>query len=106
MNAIQKATKDGVIIVNTTQCVNGGVNMTYYSTGLELKKLGVISSYDMTPEAVYTKLFYLLQVIGTKNIPLIKQLFVTDIAGELTVDNIDSNIKEYLKSYFNQYQEL
>ena len=61
MNAIHNATKKGVIIVNTTQCVNGGVNMTYYNTGLELKKIGVVSSYDMTPEAVYTKLFYLFQ---------------------------------------------
>ena len=106
MNAIHKATKDGIIIVNTTQCINGGVNMTYYNTGLELKKIGVISSHDMTPEAVYTKLFYLFQVIGTKNILLIKKLFATNIAGELTIDSMDSKIKEYLKSYFNQYQEL
>ena len=106
MKAIHEATKNGVIIVNTTQCVNGGVNMTYYNTGLELVKLGVLSSYDMTPETVYTKLFYLFQLIGNKKIPLIKKLFGTDIAGELTVDDIDGKIKEYLKSYFNQYQEL
>ena len=106
MNTIHKATKDGVIIVNTTQCVNGGVNMTYYNTGIKLKTLGVLSSFDMTPEAVYTKLFYLFQLIDNKKTSLIKKLFATDIAGELTVDNISDKIKDYLKSYFNQYQEL
>ena len=80
--------------------------MTYYNTGIKLKTLGVLSSFDMTPEAVYTKLFYLFQLIDNKKTSLIKKLFATDIAGELTVDNISDKIKDYLKSYFNQYQEL
>ena len=71
-----------------------------------MKEVGVISSFDMTPEAVYMKLFYLLQVLGTNNVPLIKKYFKTDIAGELTSDKTNVHIEHYLKSYFNQYQEL
>ena len=106
MNAIKKAVKKGIIIINTTQCVNGGVNMSYYSTGRILREAGVISSFDMTPETTYTKLFYLFQVLGTKNLPLIKKLFATDIAGELTTEKLSAHIGTYLKSYFKQYQEL
>ena len=60
----------------------------------------------MTPETTYTKLFYLFQVLGTKNLPLIKKLFATDIAGELTTEKLSAHIGTYLKSYFKQYQEL
>ena len=106
MKEIQKAIKNGIIVVNTTQCVNGGIDMSYYNTGILLKKMGVLSSYDMTPETIYMKLFYLFQMIGTKNIQLIKKFFGMDIAGELTIDLWGGHISEYLKSYFKQYQEL
>jgi len=71
-----------------------------------MKEKGVISSFDMTPETVYMKLFYLFQVLGTKNIPLIKKYFKTDIAGELTMDKTKVHVASYLKSYFNTFQEL
>ena len=106
INALQNAIRKGIIIVNTTQCVNGGVNMTFYHTGRVLKQMGVISSFDMTPEAVYMKLFYLFQVLGPKNIASIKKYFITDIAGEMTVDKTNIDIAHYLKSYFKQFQEI
>jgi L-asparaginase len=106
MNAIKKAIKKGIIIINTTQCVNGGVNMSYYNTGRILKEMGVTSSFDMTPETTYTKLFYLYQLIRTKNVQRVKDIFATDIAGELTTDTMSTHITTYLKSYFKQYQEL
>ena len=106
MDTVARAVRKNILVVNTTQCVNGGVNMTFYNTGKRMKEVGVISSFDMTPEAVYMKLFYLLQVLGTNNVPLIKKYFKTDIAGELTSDKTNVHIEHYLKSYFNQYQEL
>ena len=36
MDAIEMAVRKNIIVVNTTQCVNGGVNMTFYNTGKEL----------------------------------------------------------------------
>jgi len=106
MDAVEMAVRQNIIVVNTTQCVNGGVNMTFYNTGKALKKTGVISSFDMTPETVYMKLFYLFQVLGCNNVPLIKKYFKTNIAGEMTIDKTSVHIGSYLKSYFKGYQEL
>ena len=59
LNLIHKATQRGLVIVNVTQCVNGGVNDTLYETGSQLNLSGVISGHDITCEAALTKLMYL-----------------------------------------------
>jgi L-asparaginase len=60
--------KHKIIVVNTTQCYSGGVNMQIYKTGVLMKKHSVLSGEKMTFEAIYTKLFYLFQVIDKKKI--------------------------------------
>jgi L-asparaginase/Glu-tRNA(Gln) amidotransferase subunit D len=57
--------------------------MSIYHTGRALSEVGVIGALDMTPEAVFTKLYYLFQRYDN-NIDKIKSLFVKDLAGELT----------------------
>ncbi len=59
LNLIHQATQRGLVIVNVTQCVNGGVNDTLYETGSQLNLSGVISGHDITCEAALTKLMYL-----------------------------------------------
>jgi L-asparaginase len=79
---LAEATARGVVIVNCTQCLRGTVNMGGYATGNALRQAGVISGYDMTPEAALTKLFYLF----SRQLPVdqIKALLETDLRGELT----------------------
>ncbi|KTD58264.1 L-asparaginase I [Legionella sainthelensi] len=72
----------GVIIINCTQCQQGGVEMSQYATGHSLKEAGLISGHDMTPEAAHCKLLYLLS--KRLDILKIKQLIETDLCGELT----------------------
>ncbi|KYM96510.1 PREDICTED: L-asparaginase 1 [Cyphomyrmex costatus] len=75
------ATKRGVIIVNITQCSTGCVSDAY-EAGKLLQKAGVISGFDMTPEAALTKLAYVLSKDWDTETK--RQMMQTNLRGELT----------------------
>lgn len=80
---LARASNDGKIIVNITQCAGGTVEMARYETGRQLIEAGVVSGHDSTVEAALTKLMYLLgKGLSTEEA---RRLMECDLVGEITV---------------------
>ncbi|MCX7116634.1 MAG: asparaginase [Legionellales bacterium] len=82
LELLEDACRRGVVVVNCTQCQHGSVEMGQYATGYTLKQAGLISGYDMTPEAAHCKLLYLLSKYD--DVDKIKALMIENLCGELT----------------------
>ena len=79
---LKNAVDKGIIIVNKTQCNTGSVEMGLYAVSLNLMKAGVLSGYDITTEALLTKMMILL---GEKH-ENARELLGKELCGEMTVD--------------------
>ncbi|MBE6287175.1 MAG: type I asparaginase [Mediterranea massiliensis] len=83
LNRLRRATQEGLVIVNVTQCSAGSVEMERYETGYYLQQSGVVSGFDTTTESAITKLMFLL---GQNYSPEeVRRLMQKPIAGEITL---------------------
>ena len=62
--AIRLAVDSGVAVCITTQCLYDGCDIGIYDVGIAAGKAGAVSTFDMTPEAVVTKLMWVLGHTG------------------------------------------
>jgi len=65
MDALERAADRGIVLVNVTQCLTGSVSQETYATGTVLARLGVIPGRNMTLEAAFAKLHFLLATENT-----------------------------------------
>jgi L-asparaginase len=81
INLLEEAIKNGIQIVNVTQCVGGSIILGHYETSVDLKRIGVIDGKDITTESAVAKLMYLLGENIAQN--EFKKVFETPLRGEL-----------------------
>lgn len=83
INCLKRANDLGILVIASTQCHRGTVMMGHYATGKALESAGVISSNDMTLEAISCKTAYLMGR-GDLSIEEIGKLMCTPLRGEVT----------------------
>jgi L-asparaginase len=82
--ALEKAERNGTVIVVCTQCLRGSAMIGQYEASMTFAEAGAVGGFDMTVEAAVTKLYYLLS--RNYDLDLIKKLMGMDLRGEMTVD--------------------
>jgi glutamyl-tRNA(Gln) amidotransferase subunit D len=77
---IREVVRRGIVVVMTSQCLEGAVDPYVYATGRELLKAGVLYAGDILPETAYVKLLWAL---GRSQDPVeVGRLLLADRAGE------------------------
>ena len=82
-SSIQRAKAMGKLIVMTTQVLSEGSDLNVYRVGHSLKSQGILEAFDMTTEAVFGKLAWILGC--TRDPAEIQRLFYEPIAHDLLI---------------------
>ena len=83
LKALKEGARNGKVIVNISQCMQGAVEMGRYDCGYHLQEAGVVSGHDSTVESAVTKLMFLLSIY--EDAPdEVRRLMGQSIRGEIT----------------------
>lgn len=81
IDLLKNAIKNGLHIINVTQCSGGSVIMGHYETSKKLSQLQMVDGKDITTEAAVVKAMYLLG--SNISSGLFKTVFETSLRGEM-----------------------
>ncbi len=82
IKSLERAREEGVAVAIVTQTIFGRVNLNVYSTGRRMLAAGVIPLEDMTAEAAYAKLSWVLA--RAEDLDEVRRLMLTNLAGEIS----------------------
>ena len=80
LEKLEEISEDAIVVM-TSQCLNGRVDMDVYSAGLKIQEAGVIGAEDMHPELAYVKMMWSLG--QTEDIEEAEEIFLENHNGEL-----------------------
>eukprot|EP00536_Pseudo-nitzschia_multiseries_P004787 jgi/Psemu1/302829/fgenesh1_kg.82_\ len=83
INSLADATDRGIMVIASTQCFTGSVQLGRYATGRALLEAGAVSAGDMTLEAIACKSAYLFGRKDFSNDQIAKVMGMS-LRGELT----------------------
>ncbi|WP_415892283.1 asparaginase [Neptuniibacter sp. PT8_73] len=84
LSALRKAHENGIVIVNISQCLQADILQGQYACSEALNEIGVISGGEMTLEAAFCKLHYLLA--NKLYAEDIRKQFPNSLCGEIDTD--------------------
>lgn len=88
---IRPAASSGVVVVMTSQCLEGSTDPYVYATGRDLLHAGVVFVGDLLPETAYAKLLWAL---GRSSDPAeVRRLLLEDRAGEFEPRHAPSDLE-------------
>lgn len=85
VESIHQAVESGVVVAAISQARHGSVQLGRYASGTPLAEAGLIGGADMTREAAYAKLHFLLACGLTP--AEVRSLFARNLRGELTIND-------------------
>ena len=80
---VEALSEAGKLVVITTQCRRGTVDLNRYQNGMMMEKAGAIGARDMTTETTVVKLMHLLGNYGD-NMSKVREMLTVPLAGEIS----------------------
>lgn len=80
---LENLIQSGIPVLMSTQCIYDGVNLETYEVGVTANRMGVVSTYDMTPDTAYTKLMWILGY--TRDYDEIMEALNTNYCSEIII---------------------
>ncbi|WP_419799672.1 MAG: asparaginase [Terasakiella sp.] len=77
---LAEAHAKGLVVLNVSQCIEGSVHQGAYATGETFNQIGVVPALDLTLEAAFTKLHFLISKGCTSE--LIRRELLVPYCGE------------------------
>ncbi len=84
LTAVREAVARGALILNVSQCDEGRVDQSRYTTGIGLRDAGVVGGADITTEAAIAKLMFVLAQCPPGDVAAGRALIQQNLRGEIT----------------------